>query len=320
MCSTARTSICWGPASPRPTATPRSPTSRSSARETAAQFGLKADCRQSNREGELIDFIHEARAKKAAGIIINAGGYSHTSIALHDALMAVKIPTVEVHVSNIHARENFRHHSFTARAAFASLCGFGIDGYRLAITWPCRQNRRQGDSLTPSPVTHRKFRIKIMARQPDDTKAAKFKSDDSALIRELALLLDETSLTEIEIERAGLRVRVARNISIAASMPASYQPRRSPRRRRRRSRWPISPSIRAWCPRRWSAPPIGRPSPAPSRSSRSAAKVAVGQTLLIIEAMKTMNQIPSPRAGTVTQILVEDGQPVEFGEPLVIIE
>ena len=101
--------------------------------QTAKQFGLKADCRQSNREGELIDFIHEARAKKAVGIIINAGGYSHTSIALHDALAGVKIPTVEVHVTNIHARENFRHHSYTARAAFASLCGFGIDGYRLAI-------------------------------------------------------------------------------------------------------------------------------------------------------------------------------------------
>jgi 3-dehydroquinate dehydratase II len=101
--------------------------------ETSAQFGLKADCRQSNREGELIDFIHEARVNKAVGIIINAGGYSHTSIALHDALVGVKIPTVEVHVTNIHARENFRHHSYTARAAFASLCGFGIDGYRLAI-------------------------------------------------------------------------------------------------------------------------------------------------------------------------------------------
>jgi len=102
--------------------------------ETAQQFGLKADCRQSNREGELIDFIHEAHAKKAAGIIINAGGYSHTSIALHDALVAVKIPAVEVHISNIHARESFRHHSFTAKAAFATLSGFGIDGYRLAIT------------------------------------------------------------------------------------------------------------------------------------------------------------------------------------------
>ncbi|MBN9040221.1 MAG: type II 3-dehydroquinate dehydratase [Rhizobiales bacterium 62-47] len=102
--------------------------------ETAARYGLSADCRQSNREGELIDFIHDAYAKKAVGIVINAGGYSHTSIALHDALVAVKIPTVEVHISNIHARESFRHHSFTAKAAFASLCGFGIDGYRLAIS------------------------------------------------------------------------------------------------------------------------------------------------------------------------------------------
>lgn len=101
--------------------------------ETAKNFGLTADCRQSNSEGELIDFIHEAHAKNAAGIVINAGGYSHTSIALHDALVAVKIPTIEVHISNIHAREDFRHHSFTAKAAFASLSGFGIDGYRLAI-------------------------------------------------------------------------------------------------------------------------------------------------------------------------------------------
>jgi len=102
--------------------------------ETAAQFGLKADCRQSNREGELVDFIHEAHAKKAAGIVINAAAYSHTSIALHDAIKGVNIPTVEVHITNIHARESFRHHSFTAMAAFASLTGFGIEGYRLAIS------------------------------------------------------------------------------------------------------------------------------------------------------------------------------------------
>ena len=102
--------------------------------EAAARYGLVADCRQSNREGELIDFIHEAREKGAVGIVINAGGYSHTSIALHDALVGVQIPAVEVHVSNVYARENFRHHSFTARAAFASLCGFGIEGYRLAIS------------------------------------------------------------------------------------------------------------------------------------------------------------------------------------------
>lgn len=101
--------------------------------ETAAKFGLIAECRQSNHEGVLVDSIHEARTKGVVGLIINAGAYSHTSIALHDALMGVKIPTVEVHISNIHARESFRHHSFTAKAAFASLCGFGIDGYRLAI-------------------------------------------------------------------------------------------------------------------------------------------------------------------------------------------
>ena len=102
-------------------------------RTTAAEFGLTVDCRQSNREGELIDFIHEAGRTKAAGIIINAGGYTHTSIALHDALTGVSLPAVEVHVTNVHARESFRHHSFIAKAAFASLAGFGIDGYRLAI-------------------------------------------------------------------------------------------------------------------------------------------------------------------------------------------
>jgi 3-dehydroquinate dehydratase-2 len=101
--------------------------------DTAAGCGLTAICRQSNHEGELIDWIHEARAETAAGIVINAGGYTHTSIALHDALVGVQIPTVEVHVSNVYSRESFRHHSFIAKAAFASLCGFGIDGYRLAL-------------------------------------------------------------------------------------------------------------------------------------------------------------------------------------------
>ncbi|MFT0876397.1 type II 3-dehydroquinate dehydratase [Rhodopseudomonas sp. G2_2311] len=102
--------------------------------ETAAGFGLVAVCRQSNHEGQLIDWIHQARSEKVAGLVINAGGYTHTSIALHDALVGVQVPTVEVHVSNVFAREDFRHHSFIAKAAFASLCGFGIDGYRLAIT------------------------------------------------------------------------------------------------------------------------------------------------------------------------------------------
>jgi 3-dehydroquinate dehydratase-2 len=100
----------------------------------AARYGLTTDCRQSNSEGELIDYIHEAREERAVGIVINGGAYSHTSIAIHDALVGVKIPTVEVHISNVYTRESFRHHSFLAKAAFASLCGFGIEGYRLAIS------------------------------------------------------------------------------------------------------------------------------------------------------------------------------------------
>ena len=166
-----------------------------------------------------------------------------------------------------------------------------------------------------------------MARQPDNSPAAtpkandKKASDDGALIRELALLLAETNLTEIEIERAGLRVRVARNISIAASIPASYAPPPA-----------AAPVIAAAVPLAdvakhpgavpspmvgtvyWASEPGAKP------FVEVGSKVSVGQTLLIIEAMKTMNQIPAPRAGTVTQILVEDGTPVEYGEPLVIIE
>ncbi|PIT03732.1 acetyl-CoA carboxylase [Bradyrhizobium nitroreducens] len=162
-----------------------------------------------------------------------------------------------------------------------------------------------------------------MARQPDDKAAAKFSSEDSALVRELALLLDETSLTEIEIERAGLRLRVARNLSVAATMPMPMAA--AP------AALPVASAAPAAAgpdlskhPGAVSSPMVGTaywaPEPGAKPFIEVGTKVSVGQTLLIIEAMKTMNQIPSPRAGTVTQILVEDGQPVEYGEPLVIIE
>lgn len=157
-----------------------------------------------------------------------------------------------------------------------------------------------------------------MARQPDDKTEAKFTSNDSALIRELALLLDETSLTEIEIERAGLRVRVARNISIAASMPQNFQPSVGA------TAAALDIADIAKHPGVVPSPMVGTAywasEPGAKPFIEVGSKVSVGQTLLIIEAMKTMNQIPSTRAGTVTQILVEDGQPVEYGEPLVIIE
>ena len=159
-----------------------------------------------------------------------------------------------------------------------------------------------------------------MARQPNDKTLPEFKSGDGALIRELALLLDETSLTEIEIERAGLRVRVARNVSIAASLPPNVQPAAPAPA----SAAPAEVADAAKHPGVVPSPMVGTAywasEPGAKPFIEVGAKVAVGQTLLIIEAMKTMNQIPSPRAGTVTQILVEDGQPVEFGEPLVIIE
>jgi acetyl-CoA carboxylase biotin carboxyl carrier protein len=166
-----------------------------------------------------------------------------------------------------------------------------------------------------------------MARQPDDKSAAKSKNedkrDDSALIRELALLLDETNLTEIEVERAGLRVRVARNISIAASVPTMVAPAASASVAAETAASSAAADL-AKHPGVVPSPMVGTaywaPEPGAKPFVEVGTKVSAGQTLLIIEAMKTMNQIPSPRAGTVTQILVEDGQPVEFGEPLVIIE
>jgi acetyl-CoA carboxylase biotin carboxyl carrier protein len=132
-------------------------------------------------------------------------------------------------------------------------------------------------------------------------------------------LLDETSLTEIEIERAGLRVRVARNVTVSAAMPAGFQPAPVAG-----AAGPAAGADLAKHPGAVPSPMVGTaywaPEPGAKPFIEVGSKVSAGQTLLIIEAMKTMNQIPSPRAGTVTQILVEDGQPVEFGEPLVIIE
>ncbi len=98
----------------------------------AAAIGLEADFRQSNSEGELIDWIHSARARHA-GIVLNAGALTHTSIALLDALRAVDLPVVEVHLSNIFRREDFRHRSYVARAARGVVCGFGGHGYELAL-------------------------------------------------------------------------------------------------------------------------------------------------------------------------------------------
>ena len=98
----------------------------------AKKLGLTVDCRQTNREGELCEWIQEAYGKKD-GIIINPGGYSHTSVAIRDAISAVAIPTIEVHLINIHAREEFRHHSYVSAVAVGVICGLGAAGYSLAL-------------------------------------------------------------------------------------------------------------------------------------------------------------------------------------------
>lgn len=104
---------------------------------TAEMFGHSCECRQSNHEGVLIDAIHEAgrayRAGTLLGVVLNAGAYTHTSIALHDAIKGTEVPVVEVHISNVYAREAFRHHSMISAAAIGLVVGFGVRGYALAI-------------------------------------------------------------------------------------------------------------------------------------------------------------------------------------------
>ena len=101
-------------------------------REKAKTLGLDVAFEQSNHEGALIDLIHAAKGKHA-GIVLNAGAYTHTSIALMDAIASVELPVVEVHLSNIHAREEFRHRSYIAPVALGQICGFGAQGYLMAL-------------------------------------------------------------------------------------------------------------------------------------------------------------------------------------------
>lgn len=150
---------------------------------------------------------------------------------------------------------------------------------------------------------------------------------ERALIRDLAQLLNETGLSEIEIERDGLKVRVARQITVTASAAPATQPTApSPRNV---PTMPVPAAVPAgpdWAshPGCVKSPMVGTsyrsPEPGAPAFIEIGARVSQGQTLLIIEAMKTMNHIPAPKAGVVAQILFENGQPVEYGEPLVVIE
>ena len=101
--------------------------------DRARNLGLSIDMRQSNHEGHLVDWLHEAQAYDARAVILNAGAFTHTSIALHDAIKAIRTPVIEVHLSNPHAREDFRHTSFVGRAARGTIAGFGALSYALAL-------------------------------------------------------------------------------------------------------------------------------------------------------------------------------------------
>jgi 3-dehydroquinate dehydratase-2 len=101
--------------------------------DRARELGVTVDVRQSNHEGHLIDWLHEAQAEGAKAVILNAGGFTHTSVALHDAMKAVRTPVIEVHLSNPHARESFRRRSLIASAAAGTISGFGALSYQLAL-------------------------------------------------------------------------------------------------------------------------------------------------------------------------------------------
>ena len=101
--------------------------------DRARDIGLEVDVRQSNHEGHLVDWLHEAQATGAKAVLLNAGAFTHTSVALHDAIKAIRVPVIEVHLSNPHAREEFRHKSYVGMAAKGTVCGFGAGSYVLAL-------------------------------------------------------------------------------------------------------------------------------------------------------------------------------------------
>jgi len=101
--------------------------------DRAQELGLEIDMRQSNHEGHLVDWLHEAQANNARAVLLNAGAYTHTSVALHDAIKAIRTPVIEVHLSNPHKREAFRHHSYVGMAALGTVAGFGANSYVVAL-------------------------------------------------------------------------------------------------------------------------------------------------------------------------------------------
>ena len=269
---------------------------RARSRTGPASSASGVDMRQSNHEGHLIDWLHEANAEGAKAVILNAGGFTHTSVAIHDAIKAIKVPVIEVHLSNPQARESFRQQSLIAlggegqhrrirRAGLSAGSGRG----RPSLTGRARGNRG-------FPQGKEKY-----GRQESGDRGGM--RVDTDLVRQLAELLHENDLSEIEVEDGDRRIVVKRQISAAAgrrrASAAARRRGRAARRRRARGRGRArQPSRRGQVadgrhrlPRRRAGRQAVRRRPA-TRSSE-------GDTLLIVEAMKVMNPITAPRAGTV---------------------
>jgi 3-dehydroquinate dehydratase-2 len=196
--------------------------------DRARELGLEIDLRQSNHEGHLIDWLHEAQAYNAKAVLLNAGAFTHTSLALYDAIKSIKTPVIEVHISNPLTREEFRHESFVGVPRREPSPGSGRFRTCLRLKLPRTSDKGRGFIGRQSQMTDKNNRTGAMQVDID-------------MVRQLAAVLDETQLTEIEVEDGERRIRVARTV----------RPRRDPAgpaaRRRRRSgagRLPRPPPLR----------------------------------------------------------------------------
>ncbi len=264
-------------------------------RKQAAEAGHELDTFQSDAEHELIHRIHQARDQQVRMILFNPAAFTHTSVALRDALLAVQIPFVELHLSNVAAREPFRHRSFFSDVAVGTITGFGVASYELALSAALRYLAREGEVM------------------------------DIRKVKKLIELLEESGISEIEISEGEESVRISRYphtgpITYSAPLPAMHAPA-APAPAAEAAPAPAAAPSRG---QQVTAPMVGTfySSPAPGAKPfvEIGTEVKPGDTLCVIEAMKMMNQIESEVAGRVVSILVENGNPVEFGQALFIIE